>query len=112
MSRVTFDRSGEMLVVIMNVRLFLHEECAYFSVSTKSLSVFYLMFIFSGVDREILWKVIPGSSKKWGGNLKIEHMDIVTKRRLIASLHRLRNDVITISKLNRNCWCNNCIRNP
>ena len=36
----------------------------------------------------------------------------VTKRRLIASLHRLRNDVITISKLNRNCWCNNCIRNP
>ena len=37
---------------------------------------------------------------------------IVTKRRLIASLHRLRNDVITISKLNRNCWCNNCIRNP
>ena len=92
MSRVTFDRSGEMLVGIMNVRLFVHEECAYFSVSTKSLSVFYLMFIFSGVDREILWKVIPGGSKKWGGNLKIEHMDIAKN-----NLPELTNDALSIT---------------
>ena len=38
----------------MNVRMSLPEECAYFSVSTKSLSAFHLMFIISVVDREIL----------------------------------------------------------